>query len=345
MTRQSLPPKFPGQPAGRGRLLAWALAAWAGLAASEVREARAEPTTLSPPFAWNYGEQETPREAAMGGATRALGTGTTALVQNPANMAASRVYHLQGLVQLTPEAGPRHAYGGLIVDSVTNRLAGGIGVVGGFLDKEGLDRSFLDVRLALALPIGDRLFVGATGRYASVSQDGLGPLGVSPVSGGLVDPSGGREDFVREVTFDAGVTLRATDELHFAFLGQNLTFPENAVLPTMVGGGIGFGSRMVSVEVDGLADLHSYAETTARVGAAAEVLLGGSFPIRGGYKFDQGAAAHAVSAGLGYITREFSLEASARRTVSGPAATQLVFGIAYFLESSGYVRVQRGFDE
>ncbi len=320
-----------GMPRPRTRALAVRVAlAIGGLA---PRPAAAQ---LPPQFSFNYGENETPRAAALGGATRALGNGTTGVLQNPSAMVETRAYHIEALAQFAPEVG-RQVYGGIIEDSMTSRLAGGISVLGGFLDPDGLDRSFIDARLALAYPLADRFFVGIAGRYAKVTQEGLGTplaLGDSKASGGLKDDSG-RSAFVNNFTFDAGVTVKATDAIHIAALGQNLTYPNNGILPTTFGGGIGYGTSDLSLEVDGLADFNSYTSTSARVMAGGEYLAADHFPIRLGYRYDQGAKLHALSAGLGYIQNEFSVEASVRRTLSDPGATTVVIGLAYFLESSG----------
>jgi hypothetical protein len=72
-----------------------------------------------------------------------------------------------------------------------------------------------------------------------------------------------------------------------------------------------------------------------------ELLLGDHFPVRGGYRYDNGADSHALSAGAGYIDPRFSVEAAVRRTVAGPGATTIVVSLAYFLESSGLAPIQQ----
>lgn len=313
----------------------------AALALLAPAAAWADPSVLPSQVIYNYGENEEARSAALGGAARAIGNATSALFLNPADMVETRVYHIQAIAQVTPETG-RQVYGGAIVDSVTGRLAGGVSVLGGFMDKDGLNRSSLDVRIGLAYPVSDKLFFGVTGRYAKVTQAGYGPFGHDPISGGLVDPAGGRFAFVNAITFDAGLTIKATDNLYVSAVGSNLTYPNNSLVPTFVGGGIGYASGDFSLEADGLADLTSYTKTTGRFMAGGELLAGDHFPIRAGYRFDQGAKMHWASAGLGYIANEFSVEASVRRTLGSPGATMMVFSIAYFLESSGLTRSPAG---
>ncbi len=288
-------------------------------------------------FAYNYGETETPRAAAMGGALRAAGNGTTAPFMNPAGMTLTRVYHIEAQAQVTPEFG-RHAYGGTIVDSVTSRLAGALAIQGGFLDEDGIDRSWIDARLAIAYPITNAFSVGFGGRYMKVVEDGLGPLGDSKASGGLVDPEGGRFALENVPTFDAGLAVRAGDIVRLGIAGQNLSFPDDGLMPTTFGGGIAVATEDFTVEVDGLADFNSYESIAARMMAGGEVLIADAVPIRAGYRFDQGAESHALSGGVGYLGREFSIEGAVRRTIAGPDATVLVFSVAYHLESSGVAR-------
>ena len=126
--------------------------------------ARADPSKLPPEVGYNYGQTETPRIAAMGGALRAFSNSTDALFINPANMATSRVYHIGALAQIWPEA-DRQSYGAAIVDSIvsSSRLAGGLGGTWTSQDPDGVDRKSLDVRFALAYPFSDHLFIGASG--------------------------------------------------------------------------------------------------------------------------------------------------------------------------------------
>lgn len=323
----------------------WALALAGAAALIAPGRAAAEPTKLPPQEAYSYGENETARIAAFGGALRALGNGTASLFVNPSAMAESRVYHLEALAQVSPEA-RRQVYGGAVVDSITGRLAGGLSVVGGFIDPDGIDRSFLDARIALAYPISERFFVGLSGRYAKIHQDNTlkeGGLGASDVSGGLVDPDGGRLALVNEVTFDAAVTVKVADTVHLAVVGQNLTYPNNGLLPTTLGGGVGVGTSDFSIEGDGVADFNSYSETTARLMVGAEYLAADHFPIRLGYRFDQGAEQHSISGGLGYVGAEFAVEAAVRRALSDPGATTVVFGLSYHLESTGLTRATTDF--
>jgi hypothetical protein len=303
--------------------------------------AEAEPSELPPSFGYNYGETDTPRAAGMSGAMRALGASTTAPYFNPANLGLTRVYHISPFVQITPEA-LRHLYGGAIIDS-TRRFAGGLSLIGGFQDADGIDRSQIDARIPLAFAITDRFLVGLGGRYLMLDQEGYGPLGDSRVSGGLKDPDDlpdGRDALVHTVTFDAGITVRATKEIHIAVAGQNLSYPNHSLLPTMVGGAVGYGGEDFSIEADGVADFNSWEEPSPRFMLGGEYLIADRFPIRAGYRFEllNGSgedASHQLSAGLGYLDPRFGIEVGVRRTLVGPSATFISFGFSLYLEAFG----------
>ena len=333
----------------RGSILSVAVLSAAFVwSAARVAHAQEEGGEASPivtgdtplPFAFNYGEFETTRSAAFGGAMAAAGNGTTAPFFNPASMTLTRVYHIEAIGQGSFEFG-RQAYGGVIVDSITSKLAGAIAVNGGFLDSgdptTSVDRSWVDIRLALAYPFSDQFSIGIGGRYMKVTEDGLGPLGDSKVSGGLVDPEdpSGRFALMNVPTFDAGVTFKLADVVVVGISGQNLTYPNNGMMPTTIRGGIAIATEDFTIEGDGVADFTSYGTPTARLAVGGEYLLVDHIPLRVGYRFDQGATSHALSGGVGYIANEFMIEGSVRRTLAGPEATSIFLGAAYFLESSG----------
>ena len=97
----------------------------------------------------------------------------------------------------------------------------------------------------------------------------------------------------------------------------------------------GFGTDDFSLEGDWLFDFTTFDETKSRAGLGGELLLANHYPIRLGYKYDQGLDNHALSFGLGYLAREFSADFSLRRAVAGEKYTAIFFGLKYHLESAG----------
>ncbi len=283
---------------------------------------------LPPEVGYNYGEFELPRGAALGGAVRAFSNSLDALYANPANLATTRIYHLGGMAQFSPEA-KRSSYGGGIVDSITNRLAGG--AAGQYLiqDQNGLGRLGGDVRVGLAMPFSGKAFVGLAGRHLWLRQDGEGPLGDSLVSGGLED-----KNIIKDFTFDAGATVMPARRFALSVVGYNLANAEHAFLPISAGGGVGVGSPDFTVEVDVLGDFRTWGESTVRAMGGGELLIADHYPIRLGYRFDQGLDTHAISGGFGYIDQAFSLSVAGRRSLSGEPYTAIFLGFEYHLEAT-----------
>lgn len=312
---------------------------WRGLCllatVGAVRPVSAEPSTLPPEVGYNYSEIELPRTAALGGALRAFSNSLEALQINPANLATTRVYHIGGQAQFWTGAN-RQSYGASIVDSVVSRsrLAGGVSANWLFQDPDGVDRNGLDLRFGLALPVSDKLFVGASGRYLDLSQDGYArgrpTLPPSSASAGLDG-----ESVVKDITFDAGISLRPTPELAFSLVGQNLTDPGHGFLPFTFGGGAGYGSDLFTIEADLVWDFTTYEETRLRGMGGIEVLAAGQYPLRVGYRYDEGQDSHALSGGVGYATREFSFDLSARRILGDEGATVFFLGLRYHVEALG----------
>jgi len=303
--------------------------------------ARADPSSTSTEQAYDKGEIESPRWVAFGGAEAALGSSTTAVYDNPANLAASRVYHFEGLFGFSPEAN-RQSYGGGIADSSTNQLAarpagadaanglaGGIAGTWSTMDPDGINRQWTDLRLALAYPVLNNLFVGLTGRYLQVNQEiGRGPFGSDLVSSGTPD-----QGLASLFTFNAGVTYRPIKQLSLGIVGQNLTYPNQPLAPTTLAGGIGLDLTVFSAEFDSMADFTTYGAPTGRFMLGTEVFLFSRLAIRLGYRIDTGDRTHSISGGLGWIDKHFSAEASIRQDIiADHPNTMIVFGFRYFYD-------------
>lgn len=296
-----------------------------------VTRASADPSKLPPELGYNYDEIETARAAGTSGAQRAASNSITALFVNPANIASTRIYHLGALAQIWPEAG-RQSYGAAAVDSVVSsaHVAGGLGATWNFQDKDGVDRQWTDLRFALAYPVSNDFFLGLGGRYLWLSENGVGPLRTSLASSGLPD-----KRIVRGFALDAGATLRASDNFAIALVGNNLNNPGHSFQPTSVGGGLSATFGDFGAEADLVADFTTWSRTTLRPMLGLEALFADHVEARLGYRYDDGPKNHQLSLGAGYIERTFDVDVSLHRTVTGDAATAVVFGFTYHLEATG----------
>lgn len=319
---------------GRGaRFAAVATLAASTLVLLFAATASASEATTSPEQGFDLGEVQSPRAVGMGGALNALGTSTTALYLNPANMALARVYHFEALGSFSPEA-RRQSYGGAVIDSLLNRahLAGGVSANWSMQDPDGIHRAWTDVRAALGYPLGDFVSIGVTGRYLRVDQSiGGGPFKLSLPSGGTPG-----QPLLNAITFDAGATVSPIQSLRLGVVGHNLSNPGTGLAPTTLAGGIGWFSHEFAIEGDALADFTTWGKTKGRLMFGAEYFAANRYPIRIGYRYDDGTKTHAASGGLGYIDRKWSIEVSGRHDVSGDhPATMLTISLRYFYDPTG----------
>jgi hypothetical protein len=281
---------------------------------------------------FDYGETETARVAAVGGAQRALGNSVGALFINPSGMTSARVYHLAALAQIWPEAS-RQSFGAAAVDSIVSasHLAGGFGGTWNAQDRDGLDRQWTDLRAALAYPFSEKFSLGLAAHYLWLQQNGLGPLGESLASGGLHDRM-----IVRTVGVDAGLTVRPSEMFSMGLVANNFNDPGHGFLPLSVGGGLGIGADVIAVEADAVMDFTTWDRRSWRAMTGGTLLLADSYPISLGYRYDSGAKSHAVSGGLGYAAKEFSAELACRRVVSGEVkVTAFVLELRYHVDALG----------
>jgi hypothetical protein len=312
-------------------------------------QASADPSSTSTEQAYDLGDIESPRAMAFGGAQAALGTSTTALYSNPANLALARVYHFEGLGAWSPQA-QRQSYGGGIADSATNQLAarpagtdvanglaGGMAGVWSTMDPDGINRQWTDVRVALAYPITETLFFGLTGRYLTVNQStGRGPLINPATMTDLVSDGTPSSALTNIFTFNAGLTFRPVKPLALAVLGQNLTYPGRPIAPTTLTGAIGLNLEVFSAEFDTMVDFTTYGSPRARAMLGMEVFMFHRFAARIGYRIDAGQKTHSFSTGIGWVDKHFSVEASLRQDViADHPNTMIVLGLRYFYDYGG----------
>lgn len=296
-----------------------------------TRVAGAEPSELDPEVGHTYAELETPRMTALGGPMRASSNSLSALYSNPANMAIAEVYHVGAYARIQPEARGQ-TYGGAIVDSLisSSGLAGGLGGSWTMQDRDGMDRQWMDVRFGLAMPLANILYLGLGGRYITLQQNGVGPLGASYVSGGIRG-----SNIIQTVTIDAGVTVRPIPELKLAITGNNLTSLDTALFPLMGGFGASYDTEDFSVGGDLTLESRTYDQMNLRARAGGEILIIDQIMIRAGYRYEQRQEGHSLCGGLGYVNKLFSVDASVRRSVAGPGYTAITFGLTGHIESMG----------
>ncbi len=132
-------------------------------------------------------------------------------------------------------------------------------------------RTWTDVRVALAMPLGESFAIGPAGRWLRVEQAvSSGPFGQSFVSDGT--PT---HPVLNTITLDLGATLALGDAVRIGAVGHNLTAPGTSLAPTTGVIGIGYGTKEFSLEADAMADFTTYARVAGRAMVGGE----GVWPI------------------------------------------------------------------
>lgn len=265
---------------------------------------------------------DTARGMAMGSGARASAASTAALQYNPANLALSRIYHIETMVGFRPQA-MNFQFGGALVDSFSSPVA--MGVSYRYILGNGHDgHAGMDGRIGLAIPIGDAFSIGVAGRYVSFTREGQ-------ASGDSRGP------YAEGITMDAGIRVTPIQGLHIAAVGQNLIDFGSPLVPRLVGGGASYTiDSMFTIAVDGMADLSTfhYADNSLRPEALFGLgleLFTGEVPIRAGYQYDTGRGVHYVSAGLGYVNQSFGIELSYRQQLVNQDGSWLLLSFRYFI--------------
>lgn len=269
---------------------------------------------------------ESTRGMALGTGVRASAAGTHALADNPANLVRGGLYHLEAFTQYDPTY--KHtSLGSAVTDSMTSKLAAGFalrGLVG--KNDAGRHKGF-DGRLGLAYPIIEALSVGLAFRYADIHVPNPDAVDDNP------DPDIDDHRYrLKHFTMDAAVSISA-DALTIAAIGSNLVQTDSPLAPRMAGGSVSYGvSDALNLGGDVMVDFDSYDNPKIFGGGGLEFFAGASFPLRGGYQYDQGRNRHSVTAGVGYVDQIIGIHASLRQAIGNVKETDLMFAFQYFVK-------------
>jgi len=304
----------------RDRAWIWVLAIALSVVALSLvpKSASAQAADIVPPA----DDYETARGMAMGSGAIASAASTSALTYNPANLALSRIYHIETAVGYHPQA-TNFTFGGALVDSFSSPVA--MGVQYRYLLGNGHDgHAGMDGRIGLAVPIGDAFSIGASGRYVSFTREGQ-------AAGDTRGP------YAEGITFDVGLRVTPAPGFHIGAVGRNLIDFGSPLVPRLVGGGVSYTiDSMFTIAIDGQADLSTFHNVDlslrpeALFGAGLE-LFTGEVAIRTGYQYDTGRGVHLVTAGLGYVNASFAIELSYRQQLVNQDGSWLLASFRYFI--------------
>lgn len=263
------------------------------------------------------------RPTGAGGAFNAVGTGPPGMYHNPAGIATARMYAFGGTYEYTPTG---NVLNGTIVDSKTNpKLAAAAGYSYHIGHDQTEDPQGHDIRLALSVPaLPDRVSIGVGGRFLILEQNDT--------------------ELARGFTLDAGVLFKIADNVHLGVVGSNLIDvcrqPQRCrgVTPRTLGGGFSYGqSTNFRLNGDISVDFNSEADPETgdnRINFLAEgggeYLIGGSVPVRLGYRHRTLDTSNHVTGGLGWRASQFGLDAGVDVNINDPSALTVSTAFAVY---------------
>jgi hypothetical protein len=273
---------------------------------------------------------ESPRGVGLGSGVRAAAASTQAQAENPANLVVGGVYHIETFFAYDPTF-KRYGTGVAVVDSMTSRLAAGMSFRALYGSNDAGKNEGWEAKLGLAIPVGELLSIGISGRYANFKIADTHARPETPlVEGQPPDQRFGLKAF----TMDAAISLRPVPGFAISALAYNMVDTDSPLAPLMLGGSAAFSSAGLTVGGDLLFDLNKqglFSAPPVLVGGGIEYLASGVAPLRVGYAYDQGRGQNFVTGGIGFIDPRFGVQLSLRQTVNGPGETSLFLGLQYFV--------------
>jgi hypothetical protein len=234
-------------------------------------------------------------------AYRGLAGENDAIFYNPGALAARKRFDMElgGIMYRVGADTDATMFGGSVVDSVSSPVAAGFsynyvttlgyktrGAFGGMTN------------LAVAFPVGDNLFIGATGTYLNV----YAPLTT-----------------ISAATVTVGALLSIGRFFSAGFSGYNLinTYHPD-VLPLAMGGGVAIGpSGTFHVTGDWYREFGANGVHADKWAAGAEVILFDVAALRGGWLYDAGSNLQWWSGGAGFMVSGFGADFAYRQSFGG----------------------------
>lgn len=288
--------------------VAWLVTGLCAVSVPCLGEARAETDVINA------------RAIGVGESLRAAAAGSLATILNPAGLALSRGYVIEGGYGYRPDDSS-HIQNVSICDSVTTRVGACLYYTHLSADPSEMgDRSLHEVGLTTAVPLGTSLAIGITQRYVSYSES---VMELEPV-----------DSSKKGYLMDVGMMFRAIPSLSIAAVGYNLVGADDARYSRALGGGVAFnaGQRLLLA----LDARYDFGSETARYGGGAEYTFSGAdgqqgVPLRLGYVYDSANKGSYLTGGAGFVTPRIALDIGARKQVSEGDELMLQMSLRLFM--------------
>lgn len=250
-----------------------------------------------------------------------LVTANDGIFLNPATLAARKRYSVEGsyFVERRGSENASRFIGGSVVDSQSSAVSVGVA----YTNAPAGDWTGNLTHLALALPLAQQLYVGATGKW--LKMDGPDPDAAGPLS----SPS------ANAITLDAGLFWQVARYVSIGAAGYNLvSVNHDAIAPKGAGVGLTLGSETsFQVTGDWRADFDRDPQggTKNRYGFGAEYLLARHVPIRAGWSQDELLDTSFWSAGIGLVRGNVAADLGFRQSLDESSAREIAVSLRFFL--------------
>jgi opacity protein-like surface antigen len=245
------------------------------------------------------------RAYGMGGAYRALGMGTEAVLGNPAALALWKMYRME--LHGGWDTHGKDAFGGVsVMDAKTSDLAAGLDYhILTLRTGEGRATAHFST-LAFALPLTPGVLIGTSIHYLKLK----GPL------------------LANATTVDAGVLVRFNEGFNLGFSAHNLIDTKNEELTRYYSAHMGFLTGLFTLAADVRGDFQSRDKAVYTYNGGVEYILGQSIPVRLGYTYDGFQKASQLGVGLGFLTGEGGgIDVAYRHDIGGERGRLLALSI------------------
>jgi hypothetical protein len=198
-----------------------------------------------------------------------------------------------------------------------------------------------ELRLGLAGPLTDGLYVGLTGKYEQLRASTLIPRD-SPLRDAYRAKS--------TLNLDAGLFWQLTRHVSIGGAAYNLVGSDkDATMPQEFGAGVAVGSETslqlvadwrlaneACFTTDGAPAVCAgqpgvERKSASRYGGGLEYLLDGRIPVRGGFQVDEVSDTKWWSAGLGFVTLQAAIDVGFRQSLDRTDARTFMVSLRGFL--------------
>ena len=261
------------------------------------------------------------RSLGMGETLRGAATSGTGPLLNPSGMSLTQQYNVEADYFFAHNGDNQNLHASIVDSTSGYKVAGGLYYTYHSDNPDGPSEGHgHEVGLALSVPFGEHVFVGATGKYFWLSGDQVSPGGES-----------------KGFTYDVGITLRPANVFSLGVVGYNLRDLNDAVAPQAVGYGAALSpTDFLLIAVDGVTNLTADAPLPrkgTRASAGVELFLAKKVALRAGGGYDGITQNGFFTAGLSAVSEAGALDFGLRQDVvqRGSEPRDTIFGASFRL--------------